>query len=204
MCTAQCSTPRCCILSLTYEIELPMGRECASALQCGDSVSLSGVLYTARDAAHERLARLIAEGGALPFELDGATIYYAGPTPPRPGQAIGSAGPTSAYRMDAYTPVLLRHGLRAMIGKGGRSAEVAEAMREAGAVYLSAVGGTGALLGERVTASEVIAFPELGAEAVFRLTVKNFPAYVVIDAKGGNLYSEGPAAYLKSSPRRDG
>jgi fumarate hydratase subunit beta len=179
-------------------ISLPLTREKAAGLAAGDLVSLSGVLYTARDAAHKRLEAMLDRGEALPFPMEDACLYYVGPSPAAPGQIIGSAGPTSSYRMDPYTPRLLGLGLRGMIGKGRRSAEVIAAMREAGAVYFGAIGGAGALLAERIRACEIIAFEDLGAEAVRRLAVEDFPATVIIDSRGNNLYETGPAAYLRS------
>lgn len=183
---------------MEHHISLPLSREKAARLKSGDTVYFSGVLYTARDAAHKRLIQLLEQGEELPFPLQDAVIYYVGPTPPKPGQVIGSAGPTTSTRMDAYTPALLAQGLRGMIGKGRRGPEVIQAMKEQGAVYFAAIGGAGALLAARIKAAEVIAFPELGAEAVHRLIVEDFPAMVVIDSVGGNLYESGPAAYLAS------
>ena len=183
---------------MTHNITLPMTRFKTAALSAGDSVTLSGVIYTARDAAHLKLVTLIAAGEPLPFPIEDSTIYYVGPAPARPGEVIGSAGPTTSYRMDSYSPELLRLGHRAMIGKGERSDEVIAAMIEAGAVYLGAIGGAGALLAGCVVESEVIAFPELGAEAIRRLVVRDFPAQAVIDSRGGNLYRDGRAAYLAS------
>jgi fumarate hydratase subunit beta len=159
-------------------------------------VLLSGILYTARDAAHKRFMALLERGEALPFPLEGACIYYTGPTPAQDGRIIGSAGPTTSYRMDAYTPRLLELGLRCMIGKGDRSNVVTVAMKKASAVYFAALGGTGALLASRITSSETIAFPDLGTEAVRRLTVHNFPAVTAIDSRGGNLYTLGPERYM--------
>ncbi|MDR1073809.1 MAG: Fe-S-containing hydro-lyase [Treponema sp.] len=178
---------------------LPLSREQAAALAAGDRVSLSGVLYTARDAAHKRFANLLDRGEALPFPIEGACIYYAGPAPAKDGQVIGSAGPTTSCRMDAYTPRLLKLGLRCMIGKGDRSEAVITAMKKAGAVYFAALGGAGALLASRITSSEMAAFPDLGTEAVRRLTVSGFPVVVAIDSSGGNLYKLGPERYLKPS-----
>jgi fumarate hydratase subunit beta len=179
-------------------ITLPLTREKAAGLEAGDLVSLSGILYTARDAAHKRLEAMLDQGSVLPFPLEDACLYYVGPSPAAPGQIIGSAGPTSSYRMDPYTPRLLGLGLRGMIGKGRRSAEVIAAMREAGAVYFGAIGGAGALLAERIRGCEIIAFEDLGAEAIRRLEVEDFPATVIIDSRGNNLYETGPAAYLGS------
>ena len=157
---------------------------------------LSGTVYTARDAAHKRLCQLVAEGKELPFPIRGAVIYYVGPTPARPGQAIGSAGPTTSYRMDAYAPTLLRLGELGMIGKGKRSPEVVEAMVETGAVYFGAIGGCGALLSACVKSAELVCYEDLGAEAVRRLEVEDLPLTVVIDSQGNNLYQLGRAAWL--------
>jgi fumarate hydratase subunit beta len=179
-------------------ITLPLTREKAADLEAGDLVSLSGILYTARDAAHQRFVDILDQGGALPFPVEDACLYYAGPSPAAPGQIIGSAGPTTSYRMDPYTPRLLGLGLRGMIGKGERSAAVIAAMKEAGAVYFGAIGGAGALLAERIRACEIIAFEDLGTEALRRLAVEDFPATVIIDSRGNNLYETGPAAYLRS------
>lgn len=179
-------------------IELPITRELARELRSGESLLLSGVIYTARDAAHKRLAELIAEGRELPFDIRNATIYYVGPTPAKPGQVIGSAGPTTSYRMDAYSPALIRAGETGMIGKGKRGAEVVAAMREYGAVYFAAIGGAGALLSSRIKSAELIAYEDLGAEAVRRLTVEDFPVVCVIDSLGNSLYESGRSAYLAS------
>jgi fumarate hydratase subunit beta len=177
-------------------LTLPLRQEAAACLRAGDAVLFSGVLYTARDAAHQRLTALAAEGKPLPFPIEDAVIYYAGPTPARPGEIIGSAGPTTSYRMDAYTPALLALGLRGMIGKGKRSDAVAEAMVRTGAVYFGAIGGAGALLADRIKAACLIAFEDLGPEAIRRLVVEDFPAVVVIDSQGNNLYRSGREAYL--------
>ena len=152
---------------------------------------------TARDAAHERLARMIAAGEPLPVDLAGETIYYCGPTPARPGRPIGSAGPTTASRMDPYTPALLALGVRGMIGKGRRSAAVKEAITRYGAVYFAAVEGTAALLGRCVQSAEVVAFPDLGAEAIYRLRVERFPVVVANDGRGGDVYDDGRARYRR-------
>ena len=157
----------------------------------------SGAIYTARDAAHERLARMIAAGETLPVDFAGEVIYYCGPTPARPGRPIGSAGPTTASRMDPYAPTLLERGLRGMIGKGRRSAAVKEAIRRYGAVYFAAVEGTAALLGRCVRRAEVVAFPDLGPEAIHRLVVERFPVVVANDCRGGDLYEEGRAKYRR-------
>jgi fumarate hydratase subunit beta len=179
-------------------ITLPLTGEQAAGLAAGDAVLLNGALYTARDAAHKRLVELLDRGGALPFPIEDACIYYVGPSPAAPGQIIGSAGPTTSYRMDPYTPRLLSLGLRGMIGKGKRSPEVIAAMQQAGAVYFGAIGGAGALLARRILSSEPIAFEDLGTEAIRRLVVEDFPVTVIIDSRGNNLYETGPAAYLRS------
>lgn len=178
-------------------IHTPLSREDARALKCGESCLITGTIYTARDAAHKRLCELAAKGEPLPFDIEGAIIYFVGPTPAKPGQVIGSAGPTTSYRMDAYSPTLISLGQTGMIGKGKRGEAVIEAMREHGAVYLGAIGGLGALLGQCVKKAEVIAYPDLGAEAVRKLEVENFPVVVVIDSEGKNLYEIGRRAYLE-------
>ena len=162
----------------------------AEKLTTGDMVYLSGDIYTARDAAHKRMAEALSAGKELPFDIKGQIIYYMGPSPARPGNVIGSAGPTTASRMDKYTPELLDLGLAGMIGKGKRSGEVKEAVVRNKAVYLAAIGGAGALLSKCIEASEVIAYDDLGTEAVRRLTVRDFPVIVVLDTKGGDLYAE--------------
>ena len=178
-------------------ITAPLTKEQARSLRAGESVYLSGSVYTARDAAHKRLCELVEQGKPLPFPIEGAVIYYVGPSPARPGQAIGSAGPTTSYRMDAYAPTLLRLGELGMIGKGKRSPAVVEAMRETGAVYFGAIGGAGALLSQCVKSAQLICYEDLGAEAVRRLEVENLPLTVVIDSQGKNLYETGRAAYLE-------
>ena len=179
-------------------ITLPLTREKAAAIAAGDTVILSGVLYTARDAAHKRLVEILDQRGGFPFPLEDACLYYMGPSPAAPGQILGAAGPTTSYRMDPYTPRLLSRGRRGMIGKGRRSAEVIGAIQKAGAVYFGAIGGAGALLSQRIRASELIAFEDLGAEAVRRLVVEDFPVTAIIDSRGNNLYETGPDAYLRS------
>lgn len=169
-------------------ITTPLTEEVAETLTAGDIVSITGVVYSARDAAHKRMAETLAEGNPLPFDVSDAIIYYMGPSPARENQVIGSAGPTTSGRMDAYTPQLLESGLRGMIGKGRRSAEVIEAMKKANAVYFAAVGGAGALLSKHITKCEVIAYDDLGTEAIHKLYVEDFPAIVVIDCKGNSLY----------------
>ena len=177
-------------------ITAPLTREKAKALRSGDSCLISGVIYTARDAAHKRLCELVSQGKELPLEIKDAIIYFVGPTPARPGEAIGSAGPTTSYRMDAYSPTLIALGQTGMIGKGKRSPEVVAAMKEHGAVYFGAIGGCGALLSRCIKKAEVIAYEDLGAEAIHRLEVEDFPVVVVIDSQGNNLYETGPEAYL--------
>lgn len=179
------------------KIGTPLTDEVVQGLRVGDEVEISGVVYQARDAAHKRLVALIESGEELPFELEGAVVYYMGPSPAKPGNVIGSAGPTTSGRMDAYAPVLMAHGLKGMIGKGLRSQAVKDAMREYKAVYFAATGGAGALLAQRIVANEVIAWPELGAEAVARLEVVDFPAIVVNDCHGADLYEEGRAKYAR-------
>ncbi len=176
-------------------IMLPLTDEVVEGLRAGDEVLLSGVIYVARDAAHKRIIAALDQGEKPPFELKGQTIYYMGPAPAKPGWAIGSAGPTTSYRMDVYTPRLLAEGLKGMIGKGNRSLEVREAIKKYKAVYFGAIGGAGALIAKAVKKAEVIAYEELGAEAVRRLEVEDFPVTVVDDCHGGDLYEEGKAKY---------
>ena len=177
-------------------ITVPMTREQARSLRAGDSCLLSGVIYTARDAAHKRLCELAERGESLPFDVKDSVIYFVGPTPAKPGQVIGSAGPTTAYRMDAYSPTLIALGQTGMIGKGKRGENVIAAMQEYGCVYFGAIGGCGALLSRCIQSAEVVAYPDLGPEAVHRLEIKDFPATVIIDSLGNNLYELGPKAYL--------
>ncbi len=183
---------------MAISLKTPLSREDARKLKAGDSVLLTGVIYTARDAAHKRLCELVAQGKELPMDLQDAVIYFVGPTPAKPGQAIGSAGPTTSYRMDAYSPTLIAQGLTGMIGKGKRGPEVIDAMKEYGAVYFGAIGGCGALLSKCIKKAEIIAYEDLGAEAVRRLEVENFPVIVVIDAEGNNLYETGRGKYLET------
>ncbi len=182
----------------TMKIATPLTRETARELRAGDSCLISGVIYTARDAAHKRLCELVAAGKELPMDMKDSVIYFVGPTPAKPGQAIGSAGPTTSYRMDAYSPTLIAKGLTGMIGKGKRGSEVVAAMKEHGAVYFGAIGGCGALLSKCIKKAEVIAYEDLGAEAIRRLEVEDFPAVVIIDSLGNNLYESGRTAYLSS------
>jgi len=177
------------------KIKLPLTEATVKDLKAGDSVLLSGSLYVARDAAHKRMAEALAKGEKLPFDIRGQTIYYMSPSPTRPGRIIGAAGPTTSSRLDGYTPRLLAAGLRGMLGKGARSAEVKEAIEKYRAVYLAAIGGTGALLSRSITKSETVAYADLGPEAVLRLEVRDFPATVINDSYGGDLYAEGQAKY---------
>ena len=171
-----------------YKLSTPLSNEDAKMLRTGDIVSLSGTVYTARDSAHKKLVTLLDEGKELPFDLMGAVIYYVGPTPPPPGRPIGSAGPTTSYRMDSFAPRLYSLGVKASIGKGPRALPVRDAMKEYGAVYLGATGGAGALLANCIKEAEVIAFPEMGPEALRKLRVENLPLLVINDSVGGELY----------------
>ena len=177
------------------KITAPLSDETILSLKTGDEVLISGTIYTARDQAHFRLVKLIEDNKPLPFELQGQIIYYVGPTPEKPGEIIGSAGPTTSYRMDKYAPILIKNGLKGMIGKGKRSAEVKEAIKKYKAVYFGAIGGAGALISKTIKSSKVIAYDDLLSEAVRRLTVENFPAIVVNDVYGGDLYEEGRKKY---------
>ena len=181
---------------MQYHLTTPVTREDLALLKAGDTVLLSGVVYTARAAAHKRLMELLDAGKPLPFPLEGSAIYYVGPTPERPGQVIGSAGPTTSEHMVAYTPRLLDLGQSIMIGKGARNQAVKDAVVRSGAVYLAALGGAGALMAASVESLEVICWEDLGCEAVRRLEVKDFPLTVILDAHGGDLYQAGPEAYL--------
>jgi len=169
----------------------PLTDEVVESLHAGDRATISGVIYVARDAAHQRMVEAMRRGELPPFDLKGQIIYYMGPSPAKPGQVIGSAGPTTAYRMDPYTPFLLANGLKGMIGKGSRSSEVRQAIRQYKGVYFGAVGGTGALLARRIRAANVVAYDDLGAEAVLRLVVEDFPVLVINDIYGGDLYEQG-------------
>ena len=181
---------------MAVKINTPLTQERARELKAGDSCLISGVIYTARDAAHKRLCELIAENKPLPLDIKNSIVYFVGPTPAKPGAAIGSAGPTTSYRMDAYSPELIKLGQTGMIGKGKRGPKVIEAMKEYGAVYFGAIGGCGALLSKCIKKAEVIAYDDLGAEAIRRLEVEDFPVIVVIDSEGNNLYETGPKNYL--------
>ena len=182
---------------MEYRLTEPFTKEAVRNLRAGDQILVTGTIYTARDAAHKKIVEMMDRGEKPPFDIADSIIYYVGPTPAKPGNPIGSAGPTTSYRMDAYAPRLLDAGQLMMIGKGQRSAEVAEAARRNGAVYAAAIGGAAALMAQCVKSAEVIAFPELGAEAVRRLYVEDLPVTIVLDTAGGNLYEEGRRAYLQ-------
>lgn len=175
-------------MEITSKLESPLTADLVDSLKVGDEVLVSGVIFTARDMAHKRLCEWIDPGEDLPFPLEGAIIYFVGPSPARPGRAIGAAGPTTSSRMDAFSPKLIARGLKAMIGKGYRGEEVADALQEHGAVHLAAIGGAGALLSKHIVAAEVIAFEELAAEAVRKLEVVDFPAIVAYDSHGNTVY----------------
>ena len=181
---------------MEYRITTPVTREMLAPLHAGDAVLLSGTVYTARDAAHARLCALLKNGGEPPFPLEGSAVYYVGPTPARPGEPIGAAGPTTSGRMDSFSPMLIERGQLLMIGKGKRSDAVKEAIVRCGAVYLGALGGAGAVMAASVRSARVIAWDDLGCEAVRELTVEDMPLTVVIDSKGNDLYESGPQAYL--------
>ncbi|HAI21158.1 MAG TPA: Fe-S-containing hydro-lyase [Clostridiales bacterium UBA8153] len=178
-------------------ITTPVSEQMARSLAAGERVLITGTIYTGRDAAHKRMVEALDRGEGLPVDLEGQLIFYVGPCPAKPGQAIGSAGPTTSGRMDAYAPRLMAAGLRGMIGKGLRQPAVVEAMKRYGCVYLVAVGGAGALLAQKITKAEVVAFPDLGPEAIHRLQVENFPVFVGIDAAGTDMYAEGVAKYRR-------
>jgi len=186
--------------SMTEPIRLktPLSDPEVEKLRAGDRVLISGIIYTGRDAAHKRLFDLLKEGKDLPFDIQGQIIYYVGPTPAKPGQAFGSAGPTTSYRMDAYSPTLMERGLKGMIGKGMRSDTVKEAMKKYKAVYFAATGGAGALLAKRVKRAEVVAYEDLGPEAIRKLEVEDLPVIVVNDVRGNDLYVEGEKKYCIS------
>ena len=177
------------------DLKTPLENATIEKLKAGDKVRISGVLYTARDAAHKRLIEMVEAGNNLPFEVKGQLLYYVGPTPAKPGQVIGSAGPTTSYRMDTYAPTLIKMGLKGTIGKGSRSKEVIEAMKKYKAVYFAAVGGAAALIAKTIKKVEIIAFDDLGTEAIRKMEVENFPAVVVNDTKGGDLYDIGRDKY---------
>ncbi|MCL0082401.1 Fe-S-containing hydro-lyase [Dehalococcoidia bacterium] len=180
---------------MALDIRLPLHAEVIEKLRAGDQVLMSGTVYSARDAAHKRLVEALDRGEKLPFEIEGQTIYYMGPSPARPGRVIGSAGPTTSGRMDVYAPRLMEVGLKGMIGKGSRSQEVKDAMRRYKAVYFAAIGGAGALIAKSIKKAEVVAYDDLGAEALRRLEVEDFPATVINDIYGDDLYEEGKARW---------
>lgn len=181
----------------TVEISTPLTREIATSLRAGDVVAITGDIYTARDAAHKRIIDLLEQGEALPIEVEDQIIYYVGPAPAKPGYVCGPAGPTTSYRMDPYTPALLDIGLRGMIGKGLRSEQVIESMRKNKAVYFHAVGGAAVIIAKSIRKSEIIAYEDLGPEAIRRFHVQDFPAVVAIDSQGNNLYESEPRKFAK-------
>lgn len=180
-----------------HHIETPVTDEVIEQLHSGDQLFITGYLYTGRDSAHKKLIELVEEGKDLPIDVKGQFIYYVGPTPARPGKSIGSAGPTTSYRMDSFAPTLYKLGLKGTIGKGSRSEEVKEALKKYKAVYVAAVGGAGALISQSIEDAEVIAYPELGPEAIRKVKVKNFPCIVINDMHGGDLYQEGKQEYQR-------
>lgn len=184
---------------MVRKITTPLDDSTVMSLKAGDIVEISGTIYAARDAAHKKMIAQLLKDGSLPFDVKGQVIYYVGPCPARDGQVIGSAGPTTSGRMDAYTPALLESGLKGMIGKGLRSDAVIKSMMKNKAVYFGAVGGAGALLSEKIIFQEVIAFPELGTEALRKLEVKNFPAVVIMDCYGNNMYDIGRRLHNKNT-----
>jgi len=188
------------VRAMSKKVTLPLTDEILKDLKAGDNVLLSGVVYVARDAAHKRMVEALDQGKPLPFDIKGATIYYMGPSPARPGKVIGSAGPTTSGRMDAYAPRLMAEGLKGMVGKGLRSKTVKDAMVKHKAVYLGVIGGAGAIISKSIKKAEVIAYEELGAEALRRLEVEDFPVTVVNDIYGGDLYEEGKAKYRVKVP----
>lgn len=184
-------------MSRIIRLETPLTQEKLRSLKVGDNVLIDGVIYTGRDAAHKKMVEALEKGEDLPFDAKDQIIYFVGPTPAKEGQVIGSAGPTTSGRMDAYSPKLIAKGLTGMIGKGLRSSDVVEAMKKHGAVYFGAIGGAGALIAKCIVSAEVIAYPELGTEAVRRLVVKDFPVIVIIDHEGNNLYEIGKKQYRR-------
>lgn len=187
---------------MEVRLQTPLTAEKAKDLKAGDVVLLSGEIYTARDAAHKRMIDILRTGGKLPIDIQDAIIYYVGPTPAKPGYVIGSAGPTTSGRMDAYTPALLELGLKGMIGKGARTKEVIDSIKKNGAVYFAAIGGAAAVMGRCIKKAEVIAYEELGAEAIRKLQVQDLPIIVAIDSHGGNYYEIGQQAYLDQAGER--
>jgi len=182
-------------MTKTIQLQTPLTDKILNNLKIGDTVLLSGIIYTARDVAHKRMHELFVHGKDLPIDVKGQIIYYVGPTPPKPGKAIGSAGPSTSYRMDIYTPELIKLGLKGMIGKGPRSGDVTDAIKKYKAIYFGATGGAGALISKVIKKSEIVAYEDLGAEAIFRLEVENFPLIVINDVHGNDLYKEGVKKY---------
>jgi len=184
-------------MSDKIELTTPLSDEDVEKLHIGDKVYLNGTIYTGRDAAHKRLVDLVKEGKELPFDVKGQIIYYVGPAPAKPGKPIGSAGPTTSYRMDAYAPTLMELGMKGMIGKGNRAPEVIDAMQKYKAVYLGATGGAGALIAKSIKKAEIVAYEDLGPEAIRKLEVEDFPVVVINDTRGNDLYVEGAKKYSK-------
>lgn len=182
---------------MTTRIETPLTDDNVMGLEAGDMVRITGIIYSGRDATHRMITDTLDRGETLPIDLKGQVIYYMGPTPPRPGKIIGAAGPTTSSRMDKYTPRLLEMGLKGMIGKGKRSPEVVDAIQKHGAVYFAATGGAGALISRCITKAEVVAYPELGPEALYRLEVEDFPAVVAVDPRGRDIFEEGYKKYQR-------
>jgi len=183
---------------LFYNLEVPLSKDELKKLKAGDIVKISGTIYTARDAAHKRMIGMLEDGKDLPFDIRDQVIYYVGPCPAKPGEIIGSAGPTTSGRVDAYTPKLIELGLSGMIGKGLRGNDVVEAMKKYGAVYFGAIGGAGALIAKSIINEEIVAFPDLGTEAIRKLTVNDFPVTVIIDSFGNNLYETGKKLFRQT------
>ncbi len=183
----------------TVRISAPLDEALLETLRCGDEILISGIIYVGRDAAHKRMVELLDKNQPLPFEVAGQIIYYMGPSPAKPGEIIGAAGPTTSYRMDGYAPRLLELGLKGMIGKGARSAEVREVMLKHRAIYMAAIGGAGALLSKQIKSNEIIAYEELGAEAIRRLEVEDFPVILINDIYGGDQYELGKAQYANKN-----
>ena len=186
------------MITMAKKIALPLTDQTLQDLKAGDDVLLTGIMYVGRDSAHKRIVEALDQGKPLPFDIRGQTIYYMGPSPAKPGHVIGSAGPTTSGRMDSYSPRLMAEGLRGMVGKGMRSAAVKDAIKKHKAVYFAAIGGAGALISKAIKKSQVIAYEELGAEALLRIEVADFPAIVVNDVHGGDLYEDGKAKYKKT------
>lgn len=187
---------------MDIKLQTPFTKEALKHLKPGDNVLITGYMYTARDAAHKRLIELIEQDKELPFDIKGACIFYVGPTPAKVGQALGSAGPTTSYRMDTYTPQLLDLGLMGMVGKGKRGPEVVDKIIQYGAIYFAAIGGAGALISKTIKSSEIVAYEDLGSEAIRKIYVEDFPATVILDSKGNNLYELGREEYLKWNKER--